>query len=100
MEQLKCKTVNCRHNLKCHCNAGIIGMDEKGRCMTRMKRPGGALEQTFAELEAADDMLSDAPAIVQCDADCIYNRERKCTATSILVKDKLFKTACMTRIKQ
>ena len=100
MEQLKCKTVNCRHNLKCHCNAGVIGMDEKGRCMTKMKRPGGALEQTFAELEAADEMLSDEPAIVQFDADCIYNRERKCSATSILVKDKLFKTACMTRIKQ
>ena len=99
MEQLKCKTVNCRHNLKGHCNAGVIGMDEKARCMTKMKRLGGALEQTFAELEAADDMLADAPAIVQCDAECIYNHERRCTATSILVKDKMFKTLCATRIK-
>lgn len=100
MEQLKCRTVNCRHNLKSHCNATVIGMDEKGRCATKMKRLGGALEQTFAELEAADDMLSDAPAIVQCDAQCIYNKERRCTATSILVKDKLINTVCATRIKE
>ena len=89
MEQLKCKTVNCQHNLKNHCNAPVIGIDEKGRCASKLKRVGGALEQTFAELEAADEFLSDAPAIVQC----------RCTATSILVQDKLFRTSCATRLK-
>ncbi len=98
MEQLKCNTSNCIHNLKSHCNATVVGIDEKGKCATKMKRAGGALEQTFAELEAADEFLQDAPSIVQCDANCIYNRDNRCTASSIFVKDKLLKTKCETRI--
>ena len=100
MEQLKCTTANCIHNLKSHCNATVIGIDAKGACATKMKRAGGALEQTFAELEAAEEFLSDAPAIVQCEAECIYNKDRRCTATSILVKDKLMKARCETRLKE
>ena len=65
MEQLKCKTVNCQHNLKNHCNAPVIGIDEKGRCASKLKRVGGALEQTFAELEAAgvSAVAEDLPAL-------------------------------------
>ena len=58
MEQLKCTTANCIHNLKSHCNATGIGVDAKGACATKMKRAGGALEQTFAELEAAEEFLT------------------------------------------
>lgn len=99
MNQLKCTTTNCQHNLKCHCNAGIIGIDEKAICSSRIKRAGGALEQTFAELEASEEFLSDAPGVVQCDADCVYNRDRRCAATSILVSDQMLRTKCATRIK-
>lgn len=99
MNQLKCTTNNCQHNLKCHCNAGIIGVDENGVCTSRMKRAGGALEQTFAELEASEEFLSDAPGAVHCDASCVYNRNRRCEATSILVADKMLRTKCATRIK-
>lgn len=98
MEQLKCITVNCIHNLKSRCNAPVVGIDEKGRCITKMKRVGGALEQTFAELEAGDDVMQEAPDIVQCEAKCVYNRDNRCTASSIFVKDKLLKTKCETRI--
>ena len=98
MEQLKCTTTNCVHNLKSRCNATVVGIDEKGRCVTKMKRVGGALEQTFAELEASDDAIQEAPAVVQCDAECLYNCDHRCTASSILVKDKLLKTKCETRI--
>ncbi|MBQ4073551.1 MAG: DUF1540 domain-containing protein [Clostridia bacterium] len=98
MEQLKCTTANCIHNLKSRCNATIVGIDEKGRCATKMKRVGGALEQTFAELEAGDEIMQEAPSIVQCDARCIYNRDNRCGASSILVKDKLMRTKCETRI--
>ena len=100
MNQLKCTTMNCKHNLKSHCNASVIGLNEKAQCMSKIKRAGGALEQTFAELEAADDFLAQAPSIVQCDADCVYNDNKRCSATSILVKDTLLnKTRCETRIK-
>lgn len=99
MNQLKCTTANCQHNLKSHCNANIIGVDEKAICGSKIKRAGGALEQTFAELEAAEEFLSPAPAIVQCDADCIYNKDKRCNATSIFVKDTLMRTRCETRIK-
>ena len=83
MMQLKCTTANCQHNLKCHCNAGVIAIDEKGVCDSKIKRAGGALEQTFRELEAGDELLNDAPSAVRCDADCIYNEDDFCRATSL-----------------
>ena len=55
--QLKCTTANCQHNLKCHCDAGAITIDEKGVCDSRMKRAGGALEQTRERLYAAVDRM-------------------------------------------
>ena len=99
MEQLKCTTINCQHNLKNHCNAGIIAIDDKGVCDSRIKRAGGALEQTFAELEAGYDFLSDAPNVVRCSAECVYNVEGRCKASSILVCDSMLRTRCATRIK-
>lgn len=98
MEQLKCTTNNCIHNLCSHCNASVVGIDQKGRCATKMKRAGGTLEQTFAELEAAEEFLSDAPSIVNCEAECLYNKEGRCSASSIYVKDSFMKTKCDTRI--
>lgn len=100
MMQLKCTTANCQHNLKCHCNAGMIRVDDKGVCESRMKRAGGALEQTFKELEAGEELLSDAPSAVQCEADCLYNENNYCRATSLLVSDKFMQTKCQTRIKK
>lgn len=99
MIKLKCTTTNCQHNIKDHCNAGIIGISDKAVCSSRIKRAGGALEQTFAELEASEEFLSDAPNVVQCNADCIYQKNNRCTAASILVADHMLKTKCMTQIK-
>jgi len=100
MMQLKCTTANCQHNLRSHCNAGLIAVDEKGVCDSKIKRAGGALEQTFKEMEAGDEFLSDAPSVVRCYADCIYNEDGHCSATSLLVSDKFLSTKCQTRIKK
>ena len=99
MMQLKCTTSNCRHNLKCHCNAGAISITEKAVCDSRIKRAGGALEQTFRELEASDEFLNDAPSAVKCEASCVYNENHYCKATSLLVNDVMLTTKCATRIK-
>lgn len=99
MMQLKCTTSNCQHNLKCHCNAGIIMVSDKAHCDTKIKRAGGALEQTFAELEASEEFLNDAPNLVQCVASCVYNKDNRCNASSILVGDMMLSTKCATRIK-
>ena len=99
MNQLKCTPANCRHNLKQRCNATSIGVNEKGVCDSKIKRAGGTLEQTFAELEAADDMLKEAPEAVRCDAQCLYNTDNKCGASAILVSDTVFKTKCKTRVE-
>lgn len=97
--QLKCTTANCRHNLKGHCNAGAVTVNEKGVCESKLKRAGGALEQTFRELEAGDELLNDAPSAVRCNADCVYNDNNYCKATSLLVHDVMLSTRCATRIK-
>lgn len=99
MMQLKCTTSNCQHNLKCHCNAGLITISDKASCDSKIKRSGGALEQTFKELEASDEFLSDAPGVVQCNATCVYNKSNRCSATSLLVNDIMLSTKCATRIR-
>lgn len=99
MNQLKCTTINCQHNLKNHCNAGIIAVSEKAACESKIKRAGGALEQTFAELEASEEFLANAPNVVTCDAFCMYNKDNRCTASSILVADSMTGTKCKTRMK-
>jgi hypothetical protein len=68
-------------------------------CGTKIKRAGGALEQTFAELEASEELLADAPSVVACDAACLYNKDSRCSANSLLIADTMFKTRCRTRIK-
>ncbi|MDR3185502.1 MAG: DUF1540 domain-containing protein [Christensenellaceae bacterium] len=100
MNQLKCTTINCQHNLKTHCNAGIIGVSEKCICESRIKRVGGALEQAFAEIEASDEFPASIPNIVQCEASCIYNVDNRCSATSILVSDSFFNPKCRTLIRR
>lgn len=100
MIQLKCTTANCQHNLKCHCNAGIICVSEKGICTSKIKRAGGALEQTFRELEASEEFLNDAPSSVRCYAKCVYNEKNYCRASSLFIKDKMLNTKCVTQIKK
>jgi len=99
MNQLKCTTINCQHNLKDHCNAGVINVTDSAVCGSKIKRAGGALEQTFAEIEASEEFLADAPNVVTCDAECLYNKERVCSANSLLIADSIFRTRCKTRIK-
>ncbi len=99
MIQLKCTCNNCQHNLKGHCDAGYISLSEKADCQSRIKRSGGALEQTFREMEAGEEFLSDAPNVVQCNARCAYNENNKCTASSVKFSDMLMKVRCETRIK-
>ncbi|MFA6867349.1 MAG: DUF1540 domain-containing protein [Clostridia bacterium] len=100
MLQLKCTTSNCQHNLKGHCNAGIISVNDKGICESKMKRAGGMLEQTFKELEASDEFLSDAPNLIQCKADCVFNKDNKCHADSIMLSDKMLNVKCVSRMKK
>ncbi len=99
MTNCKCTTSNCIHNLKCHCNAGVVTIDDRGLCDTKLKRAGGALEQTFAEIEAGDDFIPDNPLSIECTADCIYNKDKKCTAGAIYVSDSFARTKCQTRQK-
>jgi hypothetical protein len=101
MKGLKCTTSNCEHNVKCHCTAGIINVGENAVCCSKIKRVGGALSQTFADMEAAVDMdtLANEEVLVQCDAECKFNSNSKCTREHLLVEDSIIKTKCFSRQK-
>lgn len=101
MKKILCHTANCEHNLKNTCFAGVISIGENAKCDSKIKRDGGVLAQAFADVEASEelDKLSNTEAIVQCDADCIYNRDNVCTCDEIVVDDKMLSTKCKTRIK-
>ena len=54
MDNLICHTNNCEHNVKARCTAGIVNVSEKGVCTSKIKREGGVLAQTFADIAAAE----------------------------------------------
>lgn len=100
MDNLICHTSNCEHNVKSRCIAGIVNISETGACTSRMKREGGVLAQTFADIEAAEDfgVNSGRDTAVTCQSvKCVYNETGVCSADHIVVEDGLVKTKCFTR---
>ncbi len=101
MEKNSCSTSNCEHNLKGVCLAGVISIGDNAKCMSRIKREGGALAQNFADVEAGDDIYEkDLESLVQCSAgECAFNSNGLCANSRIEVKDTAFSTKCKTYMK-
>ena len=102
MEKINCATSNCEHNLKGVCLAGVISISENAKCISCIKREGGALAQNFADVEAGDDIYDkDLESLVQCAAsDCAFNNSGLCANSQISVKDSAFSTKCKTYLKK
>lgn len=99
MKEIICETSSCEHNLKCRCLAGIISVGDGAKCLSRIKREGGALAQSFADIEAGEEFHGTVDdSIVQCSASCALNSSGMCTAEKITVKDSVFSAKCKTRI--
>lgn len=104
MKGLKCTTTNCEHNHGCHCDAGVINIDKKGCCRTKIKRELGALGQAFeaaAEgFEAAQDFdyARNEEVLIQCDSvHCAYNAQNVCNSSLVNIGNGFFKTKCFTK---
>ena len=103
MENLICHTANCEHNVKSRCLAGIISVSGKGECLSKVKRDGGILAQTFSDIEAGEDfaVLDSYDTSVHCDSTkCMYNDKGMCSAEHIVVDDGILKTKCRTKTKK
>ena len=99
MKEIICETSSCEHNLKCRCMAGIISVGDGAKCLSRIKREGGALAQSFADVEAGEEFHgADRDSIVQCSAECALNTGGLCSAEKITVRDKLFSAKCKSHI--
>ena len=100
MDNLICHTNNCEHNVKARCTAGIVNVSEKGVCTSKIKREGGVLAQTFADIEAAEDfgLHGAIENTVTCSSmNCVHNDGGVCCADHIVVEDGLPRTKCFTR---
>ncbi len=100
MENLICHTANCEHNIKSRCIAGIINVSEKGVCTSKIKREGGVLAQTFADIEASEDfnVFDNNETVVSCQSTkCVHNDTGVCSCGQITVDDGIFKTKCFTK---
>ena len=99
MKEIDCQTSHCEHNLKCKCMAGIISVGDNAKCLSRIKRDGGALAQSFADVEAGEEFHGvPQDGIVQCSAECALNTGGLCSAEKITVKDGPTSTKCRSRI--
>ena len=102
MQNLKCTTCNCEFNIRNHCNAKVIDLNEKAVCTTRIKRKGGAYAQAVAEFEFSDELFApraDEPAVICNMTSCAHNKDRACTRETILIGDSLIKTKCFSAKK-
>ncbi len=100
MKRINCTTSNCEHNLKGVCLAGIISIGDNAKCISRIKREGGALAQNFADVEAGEDVFEeDMSSLVQCSAQCAFNADGLCANERIDVADSLWQTKCKTYMK-
>ena len=102
MKQINCATSNCEHNLKNKCLAGVISISDHAKCVSRIKREGGALAQNFVDVEAGNDVYeNDLESHVQCSAtDCAFNNSGLCANEQIDVRDTAFSTKCKTYVKK
>ncbi len=99
MKKIKCETSNCEHNIKCVCTAGIISIGDNAKCLSKIKREGGQIAQSFADIEAGEDFYDEkCDCIVQCMSDCCFNEKGLCSCQDINVKDGVFSTKCKTKI--
>ena len=99
MKEINCKTSNCEHNVKCRCLAGIIAVGNNAKCLSRIKRDGGALAQSFADVEAGEEFYGQSTEVlIQCSAPCAFNQDGLCSAEKIDVDDTMLGTKCKTRV--
>jgi hypothetical protein len=99
MKSINCETSNCEHNIKCKCLAGIISVGDNAKCKSRLRREGGALAQSFADVEAGEEFYGEVhDSVVQCASPCALNSSGICSAETIDVKDVITGTKCKTRI--
>ena len=99
MDNIICHTVNCEHNVKSRCVAGIVNITEKGVCASKIKREGGILAQTFSEIEAAEDFGTGTieNSVTYAAVKCAYNSDGVCTADQIDIKHGTTQPKCFHR---
>lgn len=102
MTKIECYTENCEHNICSKCTAGMVSFDEKGNCLSKEKRAGGILAQSFADIEAGSDYAAiDFASDIKCENDhCAYNTYCACCNEYIKVDDGIIKTCCVTKKKK
>ncbi len=101
MNELRCTTCNCEHNINCHCNAGIIDIGQNAACKTKQKREYGLLEQEKVNMEAGKDWdYNDCDnVVIHCDCtDCKHNKNCSCGCQNVTISDGVVKTKCMSRV--
>lgn len=100
MTNLTCTTSNCEHNVKSKCTAGVVSIAENGKCLSKVKREGGILAQTFADVEASEEFgaMETNECSIQCSSGgCKFNQNNICTCNNIEVGDGITGTKCHSR---
>ena len=62
MKGLKCTTSNCEFNEGFHCKAGVVNIDKRGNCITRIKRENGVPVRSSLTILTMKILLSNATA--------------------------------------
>lgn len=102
MTKIECYTENCEYNLCNICNADVVNFDDKGNCLTKEKRAGGVLAQSFADIEAGEDFnLANCTCDIKCENEsCCFNCSCSCNNDNIKVDDGILKTNCVSKQKR
>ena len=82
MYDLKCKRQDCQHNKNCNCVIKYVEIKEDTSCDSFEK----SNEAEVGEIEKIDQPAIRKNITVECQADCIFNKNSICEANGITVQ--------------
>lgn len=99
MGLLLCNNDGCAYNYSDKCMTTILEIGEKGQCKSFQE---GATVKRLRDAEFAAELGiegRDIDNVIDCTAECVFNKHTHCHAGSVNMNDGLFQTRCKTRIK-
>lgn len=96
---LLCNNDDCVYNHSKKCQTTILDVGENGQCKSYRE---GMRTRSMRDAEFAAGLGiegRDIYGVIDCGAECAFNKDSHCTATNVDMHDGLFYTRCKTRIK-
>jgi len=99
MGLLLCNNDDCIYNHTQKCYTTVLDIGPNGQCKSYRE---GLKARRLRDAEFARELGiegRDIYSVIDCEAECIFNKDTHCSAGGVDMKEGIFNTRCKTRIK-